>query len=148
MPPGPINRIYLHQSMECYFSQPTSWTFVSCGNFGRICRVVESDLYFLHTPSPGHLECGVWTFISGGRVPAAGNRRRRGGQEDKQDTLSSTLSLFTLPSCCRYHLCQSMLPGAPWDFQCLNICIQNVFSWNIFWVMIWAWGACSATMSD
>ena len=117
MPPGPIYRIFLHQSKGCYFSQPISWTFVSCGNFGRICSVVEYDLYFLQTPSPGHVECGVWTFISGGGVPAAGNRRRQGGQEDKQDTLSSTLSLFTLPSCCRYHLCQSMLPKPSHFFE-------------------------------
>ena len=39
---------------------------------------------------------------------------------------------------------------APWDFQCPNICIQNVFSWYIFRVMIWAIEACSVcvTMSD
>ena len=99
MPPGPIIGIFLHQSKGCYFS--TTYLLdlrISCGNFGRICSVVEYDLYFLQTPSPGHVECGVWTFISGGGVPAAGNRRRQGGQEDKQDTLSSTLSLFTLPS--------------------------------------------------
>ena len=115
MPPGPVNRIFLHKSKGCFFFTaylPDPRKLWELWVNMQSCRIWF--IFFAHSLS---WTSGVWTFISGGGVPAAGNRRRQGGQEDKQDTLSSTLSLFTLPSSCWYHLCQSMLPKGSMRFS-------------------------------